>query len=415
MLSRTHKTITKCRLCSNTQLLPVLSLGDQHFTGVFPKEKDEIVPKGRLDVVRCAGGAGSCGLVQLGHSFDNDQMYGATYGYRSGLNRSMVSHLEILAAESSKAASLRAGDIILDIGSNDGTLLSMFPKECVRVGVDPLYAKFKHFYDPTIIGLPAFFSAELVQRHFPGRTVKLITSIAMFYDLEDPLNFVIDVASVLSENGIWVFEQSYLPAMLDMLAYDTICHEHLEYYSLRQIRWLLDRAGLFISDVSFNGSNGGSFRVTAVKKRIALVPRELESAIRREELAALGEAETYLLFASRVERHRTELKRVISGLAQSGKVVCGYGASTKGNVILQYCGFDANSIPYIADVNPEKFGSYTPGTRIPIISEIEARQRFPDYYLVLPWHFRDGILEKERALGNSATKLIFPLPCIEVV
>src|SRR5216683_4306027 len=338
MLNKPYTTIASCRICGSTHLLPVLSLGTQHLTGVFPKEKDEAVPKGPLDLVRCAGSVSSCGLVQLRHSFNSEQLYGPTYGYRSGLNSSMVGHLEALAGEGSKAVHLNSGDIVLDIGSNDGTLLSMFPHDCLRVGVDPLYAKFKQFYDTMITGIPEFFSADVIDDYFPGRRVKLITSIAMFYDLENPLGFVIDISKVLSEDGIWIFEQSYLPAMLHTTSYDTICHEHLEYYSLREIKWLLDKAGLFIADVSFNRANGGSFRVTAAKTSAAINHSNLEAAFKVEELAGLDHADTYSIFASRVEHHRAGLTGLISDLVRGGEVVVGYGASTKGNVILQYCG-----------------------------------------------------------------------------
>jgi C-methyltransferase-like protein/putative zinc binding protein/methyltransferase family protein len=408
------KVVRRCRICGNPQLSPVLSLGDQCLTGVFPKSQDHIVHRAPLDLVRCDGGDKACGLVQLAHSVDTKELYGPTYGYRSGLNSSMVQHLENFATEAMRAADLESDDIILDIGSNDGTLLSKFPGNCIRIGIDPLIAKFKAFYQPGIIAISEFFSALALRQNLLGRRAKLVTSVAIFYDLEDPLAFVSDIAEILADNGIWIFEQSYLPAMLDATAYDTICHEHLEYYSLRQVQWLLEKAGLFVANVSFNEANGGSFRVTAAKKNTRVNGFPVEAAVKRENLAALDKAETFSNFAARVARHRVELRDLIRALVQDRKIVFGYGASTKGNVILQYCGLDKELIPCIAEINSDKFGSYTPGTYIPIISEAEARRQCPDYYLVLPWHFRDNFLLKRSNTGTPS-RMIFPLPSIKII
>jgi len=239
----------------------------------------------------------------------------------------------------------------------------------------------------------------------------------MFYDLEDPNQFVKDINKCLDEDGVWHFEQSYMPSMLRTNAYDTICHEHLEFYSLSVVKDILEKNDLKIIDVQMNAINGGSFAVTAVKdrcRRYEINKPIIEWLLNQESRMKLDSIEPYKNFGIRIEQHKDDLKLLIKKLNDAGKKVFGYGASTKGNVLLQYCGFTEKDIPFIAEVNKEKFGSYTPGTNIPIISESDAKEMSPDYFLVLPWHFRDFILKKETEYINSGGKLIFPLPEIEI-
>jgi hypothetical protein len=408
-----YRDVRECRLCSSAELSDVLDLGQQALTGVFPKSEDEDVPAGPLRLCMCR----SCSLVQLRHNYDLAQLYGENYGYRSGLNQSMVRHLQAKVARIRTMVDLRDGDLVLDIGSNDSTLLQAYPQTLTLVGVDPSGPKFKRFYPPHIQLIPDFFSAQLLQKAFPGRRAKVITSIAMFYDLERPQSFVDEIAALLDENGIWVFEQSYLPSMLQTNSYDTICHEHLEYYALGQIKRMTDTAGLKIVDLEFNDINGGSFSVTAAK-RGANYPEAsalIAQTLKNEERLGLGARETYLEFARTAARHRDKLVRVLRELKADGKKVVGYGASTKGNVLIQYCGLSTHLVACIAEVNQDKFGAYTPGTKIPIVSEAEARALKPDYFIVFPWHFRDGILKREQAFLESGGRFIFPLPRIDLV
>jgi C-methyltransferase-like protein len=245
-----------------------------------------------------------------------------------------------------------------------------------------------------------------------------VTSIAMLYDLESPVDFVREVAQVLAPDGIWHFEQSYMPSMLRTTAYDTICHEHLEYYSLGVIGKILDGADLQIVDVVTNGINGGSFAVTAAHRaNTAIRPNRavIDWLLQQEERMGLDTPKPYREFEERVFRHRQDLVRLIGALTGDGKKILGYGASTKGNVLLQFCGFSSREIAAIAEVNSDKYGRVTPGTHIPIISEAEARAMNPDYFLVLPWHFKDGIVRRERDFLMRGGKLIFPFPEIEIV
>lgn len=412
------KEIVKCRICGNSDLVQVLDLGSQYLTGVFPKSRDEVITSGPLELVKCSAGAGCCGLLQLRHSYDLKEMYGQNYGYRSGLNLSMVRHLHEKVRKILEMVDLAPGDIVIDIGSNDSTLLQGYPEgKATLVGIDPTGRKFMDYYPPHIILIPDFFSSSCVKDRFGGKKAKIVTSIAMFYDLEDPTNFMEQIHDVLDDNGIWVFEQSYMPTMLEMNAYDTVCHEHLEYYGLKQIKWMTDRAGLKIIDVELNNVNGGSFSVTASKAGSSFpeATELLQKMLLEEERLGLDTLAPYDAFRDRVYRHREELAGFISQVESGGKKVLGYGASTKGNVILQFCGLTPREVPFIAEVNRDKFGCYTPGTLIPIISEEEARGMRPDYFMILPWHFRPGIIDRERAYLESGGKLFFPLPRLEVV
>jgi len=390
-----------------------LNLGIQELTGVFPASTGEEVTKGPLELVWCPE---SC-LVQLRHTYDSDELYGDNYGYRSGLNRSMVEHLENMVEYFLKIIDLDNDDVVVDIGSNDGTLLKCYKqKNITKIGIDPTGNKFLEYYDDGTILVPEFFSYDSFRSQVPSKKAKIVTSIAMFYDLERPLDFVRQVAEILDDDGIWHFEQSYMPSMLRMNAYDTVCHEHIEYYSLMNIKYMLDRCGLNIIDVKMNAINGGSFAVTAAKKSNRLVSNDaiIDWLLAQERSAGLSTTSPFRLFEDRVFQHRNNLMELVQALCRAGKTIVGYGASTKGNVLLQFCGFTAKEIPCIAEINPDKFGKYTPGTHIPIVSEEEAKAINPDYLLVLPWHFKEGIIRREKDFLMKGGKLIFPLPEIEI-
>lgn len=408
-----YNEILNCRICGSADLTLVLSLGEQHLTGVFPKTKHTGVSKGPLELVWCS----SCGLLQMKQSYSLEEMYGDNYGYRSGLNASMVRHLEQKIRVLELMARPAETDLVIDIGSNDATSLKAYQGPFQKVGIDPTGGKFKQYYPADVDLIPDFFSARVFEKHFPSRKAKIITSIAMFYDLEAPLDFVRDVADSLAFDGIWHFEQSYMPSMLRTHSYDTICHEHLEFYSFKVVKSMLERCGLRVIDVQMNGVNGGSFAVTACKEPGPYASNlpVIHWLLKQEEEMGLDTPAPYKDFEKKVFTHRRQLKALIEALVDDGKKVVGYGASTKGNVLLQFCGLTEKHIPCIADVNPDKYGCYTPGTQIPIISEEEARKLKPDYFLVLPWHFKMGILDREQEFMRRGGKFIFPLPEIEIV
>jgi hypothetical protein len=409
-----YTEIDRCRISGSANLLSVLNLGHQALTGVFPRTKSEPVTVGPLELVWCP----DSGLLQMRQSYDLSEMYGMNYGYRSGLNRSMVAHLQNKAAHLQRLRPVSAGDLVLDIGSNDATTLKAYDVPgLLRLGMDPTGVKFREYYTDGIELVPEFFNAMSFKKRFPTKQAAIVSSIAMFYDLESPRKFVQEVAEVLADDGIWHFEQSYMPSMLRTNAYDTVCHEHVEYYSLAPVKALLESCGLRIIDVQMNSVNGGSFAVTATHQKSTLPANRavIDWLLSQEDRMGLSTPRPFRDFETRVFEHRLSLLNLIRSLTADGKKVLGYGASTKGNVLLQFCGFTSQDLPAIAEVNPDKFGCFTPGTCIPIISEEEAKRMKPDYFLVLPWHFKENILQREREYLANGGKMIFPMPEIEIV
>ena len=413
MTNNMYTEIKKCRISGSTNLITVLSLGEQCLTGVFPKSPNEQITKGPLDLVWCP----DSGLLQMKQSYSLDEMYGDNYGYRSGLNSSMVRHLQQKIRTLEKMVKPTDADLVIDIGSNDATSLKAYTGNFRKVGIDPTGKKFKQYYTDDITLIPDFFSATTFEANFPNKKAKIITSIAMFYDLENPLAFVKDIEAVLADDGVWHFEQSYMPSMLRTNSYDTVCHEHLEFYSFKVVKNMLESCELRVIDVQMNAINGGSFAVTACKMKAKYKSNLpiINWMLKQEDDMGLDTPKPYRDFEERVFRHRKNLKELIEALVADGKKIIGYGASTKGNVLLQFCGLTTKHIPYIAEVNEDKIGAFTPGTNIPIISEKEARAMNPDYFLVLPWHFKTGILEREKEFMAQGGKFIFPLPEIEIV
>jgi hypothetical protein len=408
-----YKEITKCRISGSPNLITVLSLGEQYLTGVFPKSTDEKITRGPMDLVWCP----ESGLLQLKQSYSLDEMYGEGYGYRSGLNNSMIRHLQHKVNTLMRMYPLETGEAVVDIGSNDATLLKFYPTSLKRIGIDPTGKKFIQYYHDGVELIPDFFSAQVLRKSYPNLYPKMITSIAMFYDLENPVAFVEEITQILDKDGIWHFEQSYMPSMLRTNSYDTVCHEHLEYYSFKAVKNLLEMCDMKIIDVQMNAVNGGSFAVTACKKEASHTPNFplIDWLLVQEYDMGLNTPKPFRDFEERVFRHRESLLKLIENLTADGKKILGYGASTKGNVLLQFCGLTQKHLPAIAEVNPDKFGSYTPGTHIPIVSETEARMMKPDYFLVLPWHFKSSILEREKEYLEKGGKFIFPLPEIEII
>jgi len=407
-----YRRLERCRLSGSRNLIPVLHLGEQELTGVFPNP-GERVSRGPLDLVWCP----DSGLLQLGCSYNAEEMYGDNYGYRSGLNGSMVRHLTQKIGFLEKLADLKPGETVLDIGSNDATSLKAYTTPGLkRIGIDPTGAKFQQYYPDDIALVPDFFSAANF-RSVSRQQAQIVTSIAMFYDLDDPVAFARDIASVLAPDGLWHFEQSYMPAMLRTVSYDTICHEHLEYYSLGVVKKIVEAADLKLIDVQMNGVNGGSFAVTAAPRTSSRKPNAavIDWLLGQEDRMGLDTVRPFREFEDRVFRHRADLVRLLKALAADGKKVLGYGASPKGNVTLQFCGVTPAEVAAIAEVNPDKYGRVTPGTHIPIVSEADARAMNPDYFLVLPWHFKEGILQREQAYIASGGKFIFPFPEIEII
>jgi hypothetical protein len=406
--------IKNCRSCDSTNIEVVFDLGDQSLAGVFRSQDVDEILSGPLTLVGCS----DCHLVQLQHSYPLEEMYNEGYGYRSGATAYMRQHLKKNLEFAADKVTLNAGDHVLDIGSNDGTLLSHYPDGLYqRVGIDPVAVKYLEDYPGDVKVVTDFFTRD---NYFSvaSEKAKIVTSISMFYDLERPVEFAKAVSSVLSPDGVWVFEQSYLPAMLRQNSYDTICHEHLEYYSLAAIQNIVQQAGMTIIDASQNEVNGGSIRLAVVHTSSQLAQNlspEASWLMEQERNHDVYSSHAFTRFKENVERQKSDLVNLLQKLMESGKTVVGYGASTKGNIILQHCGIGPELLPCVGDITPFKDGTFTPGTHIPIISMEEAKARKPDYFLVLPWAFRNDILLREQETLLSGAKFIFPLPFVEIV
>ena len=407
-------SICSCRACGSSNIETVFDLGDQVLTGVFLFESLDDISSGPVALVSCA----DCGLVQMKYSYPLDEMYNDGYGYQSGLTAYMSNHLKGILNFASDIVELKENDTVLDIGCNDGTLLNHYPKDIYNlIGIDPVAKKYLDLYPSNSKVVTDFFN----QKNYFSVTsdkAKIVTSISMFYDLEEPVQFAKDISSVLAKDGVWVFEQSYLPAMLRANSYDTICQEHVEYYSLTAIQNILNQANLTIVDASQNEVNGGSVRLAAAHN-----DSEFAKKVSPEALWLLQQEKNHDIFSNQpwddfkknVERHKLDLINLLTELKKAGKKVVGYGASTKGNVILQYCDIGPDLLPVIGDITPSKDGAFTPGSKIPIISMEKLKEMNPDYYLVLPWGFRSDIILREKDTIANGAKFIFPLPFVEIV
>jgi NDP-4-keto-2,6-dideoxyhexose 3-C-methyltransferase len=415
-------TRTSCRICGSPNLVPVLSLGDQYIAGAFaePGGQQPVSRRVPLELVRCdmTSNENGCGLVQLRHTVPGAILY-RSYWYRSGVNQTMTANLHQIAAQAEELVGLSPGDLVIDIGCNDGTLFDGYAASDLRyLGFDPSDVG-RYAVEKGYEVVRDFYAYEHVRRRHVDRRARIITSIAMFYDLEYPCAFVEEVAQALADDGVWVIELHYLPAMLDMNQFDAIVHEHLEYYSLAVIERLLADAGLGVVRAEVNAINGGSVRLFICRAgRYAPAEQDAEvlQQLRvREFEMALDDAAPYERFAVAAERVRKDLVATCRRIVEEGKTIHVYGASTKGNTILQYAGIDHTLVPYAADRNPDKHGSETIGTKIPIISEAESRELAPDYYLALPWHFLDEFLDREREFLDRGGQFIVPMPEVRLV
>ena len=410
---------THCRVCGSGSLIKVIGLGPQYLQGSFVKPGKEMPSARKIDcsLVRCNPEAdeNACGLLQMEHSVPSEILY-AAYWYRSGTNNTMRNHLKDIVDSVTKTIPNIKHPLVLDIGCNDGTLLGYYPKHFIKYGCDPSDVA-QEVKEATIV--QDIFPSEELFKMLEGKKLDVITSIAMFYDLEDPVSFVKGINRFLSAKGVWVFEMSYMPRMLELDSYDTICHEHLEFYSLAVLEKILALGGMKIFKISFNEINGGSIRCYATHKDNSRHDTkenyQLINEIRHKEFdLELDTDKPYKAFQERIGKLKTDLHSLLVRLKDEGRKVHIYGASTKGNTILQWCDIDHTLIEYAAERNPDKYGAMTLGTNIPIISEAESRAMNPDYYLVLPWHFKAEFLEREKDALNKGTGFIFPVPVVEI-
>lgn len=403
--------LTECRICKSSELSEVLDLGYQIITSRFPVYGDNTTPSTRIRLVQC----NVCKLVQLKDTVISSELYEYMYGYRSGLNLTMTKHLHDYNNELCTYIDLKDGDYVLDIGSNDATFLKNYPDYVNRVGCDPTGKQFIDFYN-NIQLIPTYFTKNNIDIHLPSVKFKAVSSISMFYDLPDPVQFAKDIYDILDDNGVWTLEQSYVLTMLERNSIDTICHEHLEYYGVKQIKHIMDKAGFKIINITLNECNGGSFRIYVVKQENTKYNENtscIEIFLEKENKDNIHTIDRYIKFTKDCKEEVDKLKFFINTINSDNKKIYIYGASTKGNCLLQFANITPSDIKYAVERNPIKVGKMT-STGIEIISEETMRQAPPEYLLVLPWHFRDEIIKREEEYLKNGGQLIFPFPTFEI-
>ena len=407
--------IDSCRVCKSFLLFRSIELGSLVSCGIFQKLSDAQSPSGLLNLAICE----ECLLVQTDRNFNLDELFKIEYGYESSLNSTMSSHLKNIIEEFKSCNYRTRSQNYLDIGSNDGTLINYVVNEQLfdkHYAVDPTISKFRKQYSKEVYLFPDFFSFKMAQElDTLGGNFDLVTSIAMFYDLPDPNDFVQGITHLLAPNGIWILELSYLYSMINALAFDTICHEHLQYYSVKSLKYLIELHKLKIVKIEKNDSNGGSMRLHISHVSANYEQLDLTYFLDMEDSNAQEVNLRLHQMMKEVDKNIILVREFIESALSKNNVLHGLGASTKGNTFLQYAGLGKRELPFIAEVNQKKYGKVTPGTRIPIISENDSESMEPNFYLVLPWHFRENIISKKKDFMLGGGKLIFVFPKFEVI
>jgi len=404
--------IKNCRNCKNTELFDLFSLGKISFTGRFSNTIHQNVPKAYLNVLMCK----KCKLVQLDRNFDLNYLYGKNYGYRTGINKTMTDHVRKIVRKCSTLIKLKPKQYVLDIGSNDATLLNFYANDIIKVGVDPLVNKYKKFYKKINYKISNFFKIKDIEKIKIKKKFKIISALSVFYDLRDPNKFIREIKKILDDKGVFVLEHVDLYYIIKNNIFDTICHEHLVFYSTKIIIEMMKNNGLKVFNHEYNEINGGSSRYYICHSKTNFkVSKNIKKVLLRENLQGIELKKTYKLFFTKILNEKIKLIKLIKKIKNEEQNIHGYGASTKGNVLLQFYNINNKVVNYIADRNPLKWNSFTPGTRIKIISESQSRKIKPHFYLVLPWHFKNEILIREKNIRKKGTKFIFPLPKVRVV
>jgi len=403
--------ISNCRICKSSKLVNLFSLGKLCFTGKFPSKK-QIIKKEPIKLILCK----NCQLVQLAHNFDLKYLYGPDYGYRTGINKTMLNHVRNITRLLTKKKSLKKTDMVLDIASNDGSLLNSYKSSVIKFGIDPILKKYEKNYKDIDYYLADFFSAKKVMKK-TKKKFKIITALSVFYDARNPNSFLLDVRKILDNDGIFLLEFADLSSIIKFKMFDTICHEHLEYYSTKVICDLAEKHKLRVFDIKQNDINGGSkqYFICHTESRIKSKKEKINKILKNENKLELDKIGTFRKFIKEINSSKIKLLKKLEYLKSRGKIVHCYGASTKGNVLLQYYKIDRKLIEYAAERNEKKYGYYTPGSRIKIISEKLSRLLGPEYYLVLPWHFKKEILQRELKIRKKGVKFIFPLPNLKII
>ena len=408
-MRKVYTKIKCCRISEDTNLVNVAKIGPLTLTGTFLKRKNDKIQKTPVDLVFSRKSY----LLQLKHNYNQSLLFGNNYGYRSSLNKSMKLHLKQKSELLTKKLNLKKSDKILDIGSNDGTFLNYFAKNTFRYGVDPTAKKFKKYYDNDIKVKVSLFKKNLFNKEIK---FKLITSIAMFYDLSDPKKFCKIVGEYLEPNGIFHIEIAYLPDILKKFSFDTFCQEHLTYYSFLSFKYLIDQTPFKIIDFSRNSINGGSISFNLAFKDSKWIPKQkkIDQILFNEKKNKIHKSVTYKNYFKKILSNSKKINNLLQNLKNKNNKIYAFGASTKGNVILQMCKLNDKIISGIYDVNPFKFGRFTPGSKIIIKNEKEIFRDKPDYIFLLIWHFKKTLKNKIGKMKLYNFKYIWPFPKLKI-
>ena len=399
--------LKNCRNCNSTNLFVLFTLGNLAFTGRFPKNNSQRIKKGELSLSICK----NCKLVQLGNSFNLKYLYGPNYGYRTGINKTMTNHVNNITKYLGKLSKLKNNEAVLDIASNDGTLLNFYNKDIIKFGIDPFINMYSNNYKKINYKISNFFDYNKIKVKFKNK-FKIITALSVFYDLEKPNDFLSGIEKLLDINGVALIEIADLYSILKNNMFDTICHEHLEYYSTQVLCDMFKNNNLKLIDIKENNINGASkqYYITKKNSRYRVNIKKIIKVLNNEKKFKMSKIETFFKFKKKIDSIKEKTIEKLNLIKKQKKTIHGYGASTKGNVLLQYFKIGKNYLDYIAERNSKKFNYYTPGTKIKIISELKSRNLKPDYYFVLPWHFKNEIIQREKEIISKGTKFIFPLP-----
>ena len=410
------RKIEQCRICQNKNLKHILRLGNQYLVD-FLDNKEDVNYVAPLELVLCSKKDNGCGLLQLQHTVPPDLLY-RKFWYKSGVNQTIRDDLEDIVRKAEKKIDLYDGDFVIDIGANDGTLLRFYNNSSLKlVGFEPATNLLEEASSGTFKIFNEYFNSRIFEESFGNKKAKIITSISIFYDLDNPHDFVEDIIKILDENGIWILQMNYLVTMLENFAFDNIVHEHLEYYSLQSLEHLLDKHGLEVFDVEQNNINGGSIRAFIKFKdsNKFSISKRVNDVMAYETKLGLSDEKTYLDFANQIKSLKQQTCKFIKEEINNGKKIYVYGASTRGNTLLQYYGLDSQFIQAASERNPAKWGKYIVGSMIPIISEEQARLEKPDYFLVLPWYFADEFVSREKKFLENGGKFLIPLPQFKLI
>lgn len=385
----------------------------QPLANSFIKDSNEDERRYPLSLVFCS----NCGLVQTDYVVPPEEMF-RSYFWVSGTSDTIPVHFHELAEEAVKIVGAEQGSLVIDIGSNDGTLLKGFKTLGMKVlGIEPAKNIAEIAHKNGISTVNEFFNSDTARRISSGNgKAKIITATNVFAHVDDVFNLLEGVKTLLQDDGIFLIEVPYLMDMISKNEFDTAYHEHLSYFSVKPLVYLFKAAGMEISDVKRNTVHGGTIRVYAKKKTSsATVSDSVEKLMKLEDEAGLNSIDTYLKFAERVYNLKGELNSVLRRLKSEGKTVIGYGAPAKGNTLLNFFNVGPNELDYIADKNPLKHGVYTPGMHIPVVPVDKIPNTKPDYMLILAWNFSDEIMRQQENFRDSGGKFIIPIPKVRIL